>query len=413
MRSMRHIHSDDLLLEDFRAQCAPLRLAVVTETWPPEVNGVALTLARLVKGLCAAGHAVQLVRPRQTATDQASCDSSFEERLMRGMPIPRYPQLKMGLPAKRALLKLWAHQRPDLVHIATEGPLGWSALQAARKLHLPVTSDFRTNFDSYTAHYGLGWLKRPIAAYLRKFHNLTDVTMVPTASLAQQLTGSGFKNIQVVARGVDTSVFNPAQRSEALRDAWGAGSTTRVLLSVGRLAPEKNLQLVVDSYRAVRAAGVPAILVFAGDGPMRAELQSACPDAVFLGMRDHTQLARDYASADALLFPSLTETFGNVTVEALACACPVLAFDVAAARDWVRHGQTGWLASAADNAAFQRMCVDVCAPVHVLPQARQALVDNSATLDWHTVTQQVERIWRDRLLEAPKLIAAQESAQWA
>ncbi len=397
---MREISSSEVLLEDFQAHGAPLRLAVVTETWPPEVNGVAMTLARLVKGLCAQGHSVQLVRPRQNATEHASRDAMFEERLMRGMPIPRYPQLKMGLPAKRALLQLWTAQRPDLVHIATEGPLGWSALQAARKLHIPVSSDFRTNFDSYTAHYGLGWLKRPIAAYLRKFHNLTDLTMVPTAALAAQLSANGFRNVKVVARGVDTSVFSPQRRSEAHRRSWGAGESTRVLLSVGRLAPEKNLHLVIDSYRAVRAQGVDAVLVFAGDGPMKAELQQACPEAVFVGMRQHVDLAVDYASADVLLFPSLTETFGNVTIEALASACPVLAYDVAAARDWVRHGETGWLAPAEQPVAYQELCVSVCVDEGALRWARQSLTDNQATLDWHTVAAQVEGLWRERLHSA-------------
>ena len=410
---MREISSSEVLLEDFQAHGAPLRLAVVTETWPPEVNGVAMTLARLVKGLCAQGHSVQLVRPRQSAREHGSRDAVFEERLMRGMPIPRYPQLKMGLPAKRALLQLWTAQRPDLVHIATEGPLGWSALQAARKLHIPVTSDFRTHFDSYTAHYGLGWLKRPIAAYLRKFHNLTDLTMVPTAALAAHLGANGFRNVKVVARGVDTSVFSPQRRSEAHRQSWGAGASTRVLLSVGRLAPEKNLHLVIDSYRAVRAAGVDAVLVFAGDGPMKAELQHLCPEAVFVGMRQHQDLAVDYASADVLLFPSLTETFGNVTIEALASACPVLAYDVAAARDWVRHGETGWLAAVDQVSSYRDLCVSVCTQPGALDRARLSLMDSQAILDWHTVAAQVEGLWRECLLRAHPVLNPAPTARLA
>ncbi|MBE0587286.1 MAG: glycosyltransferase, partial [Hydrogenophaga sp.] len=210
---MNPLASQNILLQEFPAARPSLRLAVVTETWPPEVNGVALTLARLVQGLCERNHQVQLVRPRQTRADQGAHDAGFEEVLMRGMPIPRYPQLKLGLPGKKALIAAWALQRPDLVHIATEGPLGWSALQAARHLRLPVTSDFRTNFHSYSQHYGLGWLKKPIVAYLRKFHNLTQCTMVPTRALCAELISSGFENIRVVARGVDTQLFRPERRS--------------------------------------------------------------------------------------------------------------------------------------------------------------------------------------------------------
>ena len=155
---MTDVHSDQILVEEYPAGSPSMRLSVVTETWPPEINGVSLTLSKLVQGLCARNHQVQLIRPRQTQADEALHHSGFEEVLMRGMPIPRYPQLKMGLPARHALLRLWATQRPDVVHIVTEGPLGWSALQAARHLKLPVVSDFRTNFHAYSQHYGVGWL---------------------------------------------------------------------------------------------------------------------------------------------------------------------------------------------------------------------------------------------------------------
>ena len=169
-----------IVLEDYPASRPSLRVAVVTETWPPEVNGVAVTLAKLVQGLGHRNHDVQLIRPRQPKFDTGIKDSNLEEVLMRGMPIPSYPELKLGLPSKKTLVKTWTLRRPDVVHIATEGPLGWSALQAAKVLKLPVTSDFRTNFQSYSKHYGIGWLRKPIVAYLRKFHNATACTMVPT-----------------------------------------------------------------------------------------------------------------------------------------------------------------------------------------------------------------------------------------
>jgi len=174
-----------------------LRIAVVTETYPPEVNGVAGTAARFVEGLRGRGHQIQLVRPRQ-ANEVAS---DTEEFLVRGLAIPNYPSLKMGLPARRALERLWTLRRPDLVHIVTEGPLGWSALQAAEKLKLPAVSDFRTNFHAYSAHYGVGWLKTPIVAYLRKFHNRTLFTLVPTEGVRNELAGLGFRGLRVIARG--------------------------------------------------------------------------------------------------------------------------------------------------------------------------------------------------------------------
>ena len=174
---------------------------MVTETYPPEVNGVARTVGLMVEGLQKRGHFVQLVRPRQNGHDHAASGQRYEEILGRGMPIPRYTQLKMGLPAKAELVQAWSTRRPDIVHIATEGPLGWSALSAARKLGIPVATDFHTNFHAYSRHYGFAWLASPVMAYLRRFHNRADCTMVPTAELAEHLEAAGYRGLRVVGRG--------------------------------------------------------------------------------------------------------------------------------------------------------------------------------------------------------------------
>ncbi len=390
---MNSAESEPIVVEEFLAARPSLRLSVVTETWPPEINGVALTLSRLVQGLCARNHQVQLIRPRQARADEARSDPGFQELLMRGMPIPRYPDLKLGLPGKGALVRAWTLQRPDLVHIATEGPLGWSALQAARRLKLPVTSDFRTNFHAYSQHYGVGWLKTPIVAYLRKFHNLTRCTMVPTQALRAELQAIGFQNVQVVARGVDTQLFNPARRSANLRESWGADRDTLVMVTVGRMALEKNLDLVVKAYEAMRAARHDVRLVFVGDGPQRAPLQQRCPDAVFAGMRRGEDLAAHYASADLFAFASLTETFGNVTIEALASGLPVLAFDTAAAGDWVRHGLNGWLLPVDDADGFARQAALLAREPALVRSAAVRTRDQVAQLDWQQIAQQVEDIF--------------------
>lgn len=384
---------DRILVEHFSPAQQSLRIAVVTETWPPEVNGVALTLAKLVHGLCQRNHAVQLIRPRQDKHETALAQDDMSELLLKGLPIPRYPQLKLGLPSKKALIRAWTLRRPDLVHIATEGPLGWSALQAARRLRLPVTSDFRTNFHSYSKHYGVGWLRKPIVAYLRKFHNNTACTMVPTHLLKSELNKLGFDNLRVVARGVETGMFNPRHRSEALRQSWGADENTVVLLSVGRLAAEKNLDLVVKTCQALRAAQRPVRLVFAGDGPMRGELQERCPDAVFLGMCDHQTLSTIYPSADLFLFPSLTETFGNVTLEALACGTPVLAFDSAAASELVQADRNGWLVQGEREEDFLTKALEVTRDTAGLMNMRAQTSESVAALDWLQIVMQVESIF--------------------
>jgi glycosyltransferase involved in cell wall biosynthesis len=340
--------SPAIVFEELFAARRSLRVAVVSETWPPEVNGVAKTAARFVEALRSRGHDLQLVRPRQGANDRAGS----EEVLMRGMTIPRYPDLRMGLPAKAALVRLWSFRRPDVVHIVTEGPLGWSALQAAEKLRLPVVSDFRTNFHAYSSHYGVGWLKRPILAYLRKFHNRTATTLVPTETMRADLAALGFQRLKVIGRGVDTKLFDPSRRDERLRASWGAAPDGVVLLHVGRLAAEKNLPTLAAAAEAALAAQPRARLVFVGDGPARRELRARLPRAVFAGTRTGADLAAHYASADIFLFPSLTETYGNVTLEAMASGLAVLAYDYAAAAAVIGHGVSGMLAPCGDAAAF-------------------------------------------------------------
>ena len=391
---MQTLSSTPITVENFEPTHKFLRIAVVTETWPPEVNGVAMTLSQLINHLGKRQHTIQLIRPRQDKTDEGVEQAGWSELLLRGLPIPKYPQLKLGLPSKKALIKAWSTRRPDLVHIATEGPLSWSALQAAHVLRLPVTSDFRTNFHSYCQHYGVGWLNKPIVAYLRKFHNRTAFTMVPTQAMRYQLEAMGFKNLKVVARGVDTQLFHPDRRSAAMRQSWGVTPETLVLLSAGRLAAEKNLDLTIQTYQALKAAGRPVQMVFAGDGPMRAVTQAKCPDAIFTGMCSHDQLATLYASADLLLFPSLTETFGNVTLEALSCGTPVLAFDCAAASDFVHDGKNGWLVTGSDSQAYLARALDITGHPNALKQARAFARLSVAHLGWDAIASEVETIFQ-------------------
>ena len=378
------------MVEDFVPARRSLRVAVVTETYPPEINGVAATISRVVEGLRARGHALQLVRPRQDTLDAAADDERYHEVLMRGLPIPRYPQLRMGVPSRRALVRLWSMRRPDIVHLVTEGPLGWSALQAATHLKLPVVSDFRTNFHAYSRHYGMAWLRSPIVAYLRKFHNRTACTMVPTEGLRRELEASGLRRLRVVARGVDTELFNPSRRSDALRQRWDAAPQTPVVLSVGRLAPEKNLQTLLAAYEAMRSKAPTARLVLVGDGPERASLQQRCPDAIFAGVRRGEDLAAHYASADIFLFPSLTETFGNVVPEAMASGLAVLGYDYAAAGQLLRHAENGLLARFDDEQDFKAAAASLAAD----PDGARALGlqarASARQLGWGCIVEAVE-----------------------
>ena len=387
------MRNDPILFEQLPAGRRSLRIAIVTETYPPEVNGVAMTVGRFVSGLHQLQHEVQLVRPRQDSADRAGSGERFQEVLQRGIPIPRYPALKMGLPAKQALTRLWSVKRPDVVHIVTEGPLGWSAVQAARKLRLPISSDFHTNFHAYSRHYGIGWLKTPIAAYLRKFHNGTHCTMVPTGAMRDELIEMGFRNLRVVARGVDVSLFDPARRSETLRQSWGAGPSDPVALYVGRLAAEKNLSAVVAAFEAMRMRCKNARFVLVGDGPEAPSLAAKHPNYVFAGLRIGEDLATHYASGDIFLFPSLTETYGNVTVEAMASGLAVVAYDYAAAAEHIRHGDNGLLADYANLGDCVRHAAELITDAQRIATYGARARATALGLDWNRVVRELESVF--------------------
>ncbi|MGO1541871.1 MAG: glycosyltransferase family 4 protein [Luteimonas sp.] len=314
-----------------------MHYAIVTETWPPEVNGVALTVRSLQQGLRRRGHQVTVVRPCQQRGQRAEA----HELLVPGVPLPRYPGLKFGLTAGRRLRQAWEGDRPDAVYIATEGPLGWSALRAARRLSIPVASAVHTRFDLYMRDYGLAWLESFALRWMRRFHNRADATLAPTLELERFLQGAGFRQVRRLARAVDTGRFDPGLRDRALRESWGVGRDEVAAIHVGRIAAEKNLDLAVRAFRELQAHRPLARMIWVGDGPQRAALERDNPDFIFCGTRRGEDLARHFASADLFLFPSLSETFGNVTLESMASGIATVAFDYGAAREHLVDGVHG------------------------------------------------------------------------
>ncbi|MGY4535020.1 glycosyltransferase involved in cell wall biosynthesis [Pseudomonas sp. TE3786] len=373
---------------------SPLHIALISETFPPEINGVANTLGRLCAGLRERGHRLQLVRPRQNADDgQKSTD---ELLLTRGWPLPGYPGLQWGQASMHKLLRRWKRQRPDVLYIATEGPLGLSALRAARRLQIPVISGFHTNFQQYSRHYGLGLLTRVLTNYLRWFHNRSQLTLVPSSSQSLELQRRSFERVHLLARGVDSQLFHPAKRSAELRSQWGLEDDELAVVHVGRIAAEKNLTLLVRSFRALqqRYPQRRLKLVMVGDGPQRPVLQKELPDAVFCGMQRDQALAAHYASADLFLFPSLSETFGNVLLEALASGLAVVAYDQAAAGQHIRHGHNGALAMPGDETAFIDSACWLLEDPETLRRVRLNARQHASRQGWPAIVQQFEAYLR-------------------
>lgn len=368
-----------------------LNLVLVTETYSPEINGVAMTLGHLAYGLAGRGHHVTVIRPRQRAEKGGSAlhvDGSVTQHLLPGLPIPGYPLLRFGLPACGRLRRLWRSSRPDLVHIATEGPLGWSALNAARSLGLPVTSGFHTNFHHYTREYRFEWLFALTAKWLRHFHNRTLRTFAPTRELCAELAADGYRNLRVLSRGVDTGHFTAARRDSAQRHAWGATVTDPVVLHAGRLAREKNYELIIRAFDAMRAANPRCRFVVVGDGPLRAELAAKLPYVHFTGFVARSVLAAHYASADIYLHASVSETYGNVAAEALASGLAFAGYDYAAAHELVRSGENGLLVPLGGESAFITAAVRLATDAALVARLRARATAAVSARSWdHVVAQ--------------------------
>ncbi|RDY66607.1 glycosyltransferase family 4 protein [Lysobacter soli] len=376
-----------------------MRYAIVSETYPPEVNGVALTVQGLEQGLRARGHDVHLIRPCQSPQDIAAA----HEVLVRGAPLPRYPGLRLGLPATSRLIQTWTQARPDAVYVATEGPLGWSALRAARRLGIPAASGFHTRFDEYMRDYGLPFLTGAALAWMRRFHNDADATLVPTRELLDFLVAQRFRNVVRLPRAVDTGLFDPRRRDDSLRAQWGVGERTLLAIYVGRIAAEKNLDLAVRAFRQIQNVRPDARFVWIGDGPARAKLEHDNPDFIFCGVQRDEALARHFASGDLFVFPSLSETFGNVTLEALASGVPTVAFDYGAAREYLRDGVHGAAVAPNDEAGFIAQCVRIAADdamrETMRDAARQAVIalrPEQVSTDFDALLQQLVDTRRER-----------------
>ena len=363
-----------------------MRIAYVTETYPPELNGVSLTVERTVRFLRAQGHLVELIRPRQPG--EARLDADDEMRTA-GCAIPVYRELRFGLARAATLARRFERTRPEIVHLATPGPLAWAALAAARSLGIATTSDFRTNFHHYSRYYRIAFLGRPVLGLLRRFHNLTQRTFVPTRNGAAELRAAGFHNLAIVGRGVDSEGFAPSLRSEALRARWHAGAAP-VLLMVGRVAAEKNVELGLRAFERARALRPGTQMIVVGDGPARAALQKAHPEAQFVGVKRGAELAAHYASADVFLFPSLSDTFGNVVMEALASGLPVVAFDTAAPAEHVVDAVSGRLVAPGDEDAYIAAVTETVAADTDLAPMRAAAVLAARRASWPDILARFE-----------------------
>jgi glycosyltransferase involved in cell wall biosynthesis len=380
-----------------------MRIALVTETFPPEVNGVGRTLLRLSIGLRDKGHELEVVRPTHLEED-GSTPAPVPQWVVPGAPLPGYPRLRFGFYCRRRLLKRWRQRTPDVIHVATEGPLGLAAQSAARKLRIPVASSFHTNFHAYGEFYGYGLLTGVALSYLRLFHNRADCTLVPSRETVDKLHRYGFRRLGLLTRGVDTALFDPGRRSTALRRSWGAAQEDPVVLYVGRLAKEKNLELAIQVFDDLKECQPRARCVLVGDGPLETVIANRHPDVRMSGLKRGEELAAHYASGDILIFPSLTETFGNVVLEGMASGLAVVAFDYAAAGEHITNGVDGVTVRRGDGLELGRQTMSLASSPARWREMGMAARSTAESLTWEAVVDS----WESRLRELTCLLSTDE-----
>ncbi|MDR3566004.1 MAG: glycosyltransferase family 1 protein [Negativicutes bacterium] len=298
-----------------------MKIAFFTDTYYPDINGVARTYQRLVSFLAGRGIQTEIFAPAGSECGEA--DPSITRFMSYNFFL--YPECKIAFPNYYHIHRVLDRFKPDLIHIATPFALGLAGLKYAKAHDVPAVGVFHTNFPQYLAYYRVPWLKKMAWQYLRWFHSQLDRTFCPSTDTKKLLIRHSIPNLDIWRRGVDQNMFNPARRSLEFRRQQ-AIDDKKVLLYVGRLAPEKSVDVLLKALVVANSSSANMHLLVVGDGPKRKELEEIAPDNVtFLGYRSGGELAKIYASADIFVCPSVTETFGNVVLEAMAAALPVIA----------------------------------------------------------------------------------------
>lgn len=370
-----------------------LRLALFSDTCLPQINGVSRTLARLLDAVHARGGAARMFTVHDPAAS-TSDDSNGSVATDRASPV-RYPSrsfwaydsLRLAWPSRRAVQRDVSAFAPTLIHAATEFGVGLAGRAMARRGGIPFVSSYHTNFAAYAAYYRLGMLRAPAWSYLKWFHNGGLRTYCPTQSIVTDVNAHGFRRTALWSRGIDTEQFAPHFRSDELRRTIGASDDTLVVSYVGRLAAEKGLRVALDALRLVDVAR-PGKMRFAaiGDGPLQRDVADQAPPGSWIPGALHGRgLSAAYASSDVFLFPSVTDTFGNVLLEAMASGIPVLAFEAGPTRELVADDR-GWLVQPVNAAALAAQLVRII-------DARAAVVHAGKQALSHARTRTWDRVW--------------------
>lgn len=372
-----------------------LRVALFSGNYNYVRDGANQSLNRLVAFLERHGVPVRVYSP---TIDPPAFPPTGTLISVPSVPVPRRPEYRiaLGLPAKiRRDVEAFA---PTLIHLSAPDLLGWGALALAERLRIPAVASFHTRFETYLRYYGLGWLEPFVIARLRRFYGRCQAVLAPSESMAAEIHAQRLsENVRIWSRGVDRALYNPDRRDLGWRRGLGIDDAEPVVAFVGRLVLEKGLEAFAGTLDALRAQGVPHRALVVGDGPERAWMQQRLPSAVFAGFQTGEALARAYASSDIFLNPSVTETFGNVTLEAMASGVPAVCADATGARSLVRHGTTGFLVPPREPDGFVAPVRQLLTEPALRADMAAASVAASADFTWDAIMLGVVDAYRDAL----------------
>lgn len=381
-----------------------MRVLYCTDTYPPQVNGVSVVTELSVRGLERRGWECAVISPRHTTTPEASPHVQWHTTIA-SVGLPVYPDVRVAAPAYLTVARAIERFQPDLVHCQTEFVIGRLGQIAAQRAGIPLVSSYHTDFSKYTAAYGAGWLRPAVSRYIGRFHRRSLRTYTPSGPAKADLGRFGVDAVEVWGRGVNVQTFSPARRSETLRDAYRLHDAF-VLLHVGRFAPEKGVERIVEAFRLacdlVPGGAKRLRLVLAGSGPSEARIRAAAPDGVnILGQLDRERLLpRVYASADAFVFASLTETLGLVVLEAMASGLPVIAAPAGGVADSLRDGENGIAYPPDDVEAMARAIARLALDGDLCARLGTGARRTAERLTWETELDRLDASYREVLAAA-------------